>query len=66
MCPSLPAIDNGFVLYDTTPEIFLTYNVGTEATYTCNLGHRLVGQMVLECEITGNWSSAPPTCEGKE
>ncbi len=64
LCPALPAIDDGMVQY--LPDSIPDFNVGTEATYTCNFGFRLVGQMVLECEMTGLWSSMPPICERKE
>ncbi len=64
LCRALPAIDNGRVQY--SPDFIPDFNVGTEATYTCNFGFRLIGQMVLECEETGLWSDVSPSCEGKE
>ena len=36
--------------------------VGDTAAYRCELGHRLVGNKTLRCELGGQWSSAPPTC----
>ncbi len=64
LCPILPPIDNGRVQY--SPDFIPDFNVGTEATYTCNFGFRLIGQMVLECEGNGLWSNVPPMCEGEE
>ncbi|XP_064387691.1 uncharacterized protein LOC135335916 [Halichondria panicea] len=64
LCPILPPIDNGRVQY--SPDFIPDFNVGTEATYTCNFGFRLIGQMVLECEGNGLWSNVPPICEGEE
>ncbi len=44
--------------------------VGTTASYTCNQGHVLVGDVTRTCQDTsggtatiGTWSGSDPTCE---
>ena len=68
-CPSL-SITNGVIVFasDTTPN----FEIGTEATHTCNAGFALVGEMTRTCrdddqaDIVGLWSGSAPTCERKD
>lgn len=38
-------------------------NANDTATYSCQLGHKLVGSKVITCRLGGIWSSSPPTCQ---
>ena len=55
-CPTLPQFDRGAVSLSGL-------NANDTATYTCDLGHKLVGSKVLTCRLGGTWSSSPPTCQ---
>ena len=37
-------------------------NANDTATYSCDLGHKLVGVKVVVCQLGGKWSAPPPTC----
>ena len=39
--------------------------VGDTATYSCDEGYELSGSGTLTCQLNGEWSGSPPTCEGK-
>ena len=43
--------------------------IGSNATYTCDSGYTLVGNMIRTCELldvdTADWSAEAPTCERK-
>ena len=36
---------------------------GTEATFSCAPGHKLIGQAVITCQLGGAWSEPPPRCQ---
>uniref|UniRef100_H2Y5C5 Sushi, von Willebrand factor type A, EGF and pentraxin domain-containing protein 1 n=1 Tax=Ciona savignyi TaxID=51511 RepID=H2Y5C5_CIOSA len=38
------------------------FEIGETVTYICNDGHEIVGQDVLTCTNTGEWSHDEPTC----
>ena len=62
LCPEPESTPNGKYRYlnrATTPV------VGSQLEYTCEGTHTLVGEMVLTCLNTGQWSAPTPTCEGK-
>ena len=67
-CISLGAPTNGEVTYSsgtTSP-----FNYGTVATFTCNTGFGLIGNMTRTCEGDGSspvglWSEVTPTCVGE-
>ena len=40
-------------------------SVGSRAHYTCNVGHRLVGNRIRICQRNGKWSGAVPICQRK-
>ena len=67
-CPELPAIVNGFITY--APDDVADYDIGTIATYQCNPGFILVGNMTRDCleaaDGTGEFNSEAPICECKE
>ena len=54
-CPDLPAFERGSFTVSGL-------KVDDTAVYKCELGHRLVGNKTLRCELGGQWSAAPPTC----
>ena len=58
MCPPLPDIDNGVVSWTGL-------SPGDVATYTCDLGFILVGDVTRICTDNGTWSGEEPTCERK-
>lgn len=35
------------------------------ATYECEEGYNLVGDMTRECQASGEWSNSAPQCESK-
>ena len=42
-----------------------TRGMGTVATYSCNTGYVLVGDMTRTCDGADTWSGTDPTCEGE-
>jgi len=38
-------------------------NANDTATYSCDLGHKLVGAKVITCRLGGIWSASPPVCQ---
>ena len=57
-CPNLENPENGRVTVTGS-------SFQAQAQYECNDGFRLNGLDVLVCLISGQWSSLPPTCDGK-
>uniref|UniRef100_H2Y5C8 Sushi domain-containing protein n=1 Tax=Ciona savignyi TaxID=51511 RepID=H2Y5C8_CIOSA len=39
-----------------------SFEIGETVTYICNDGYEIVGQNVLTCTVTGEWSHDEPTC----
>ncbi len=66
MCPPLLAITNGTISY--SPDVTPDYDLGTEATYTCDTGFYLEGNEVRTCmdgdgmNATEVWSGQEPSC----
>jgi len=54
-CPELELFERGTVTVGGL-------NAGDKATFVCDVGHRLIGNKVLNCQLGGQWSSRPPTC----
>ena len=68
VCPPLPAIINGIISY--SPDVTPDYDLGTEATYTCEAGFYLEGNEVRVCMdddgyTIGVWSDQEPSCVRK-
>lgn len=40
------------------------FTMGMSVTYTCDPGYYLVGNAVVFCRASGNWSRPVPQCEG--
>ncbi len=66
-CPALAQLTNGQISYasDTTAD----FEIGTEATHTCNFGYTLSNNnVVLTCtqangnDLIGVWDVPSPTC----
>lgn len=55
-CPDLPAFERGSMTKTGL-------NANDVATYTCETGHKLVGDKTLTCKLGGSWSGSPPKCE---
>ena len=66
LCPELSAPANGGVTLNTQ-----TFGVGTTATYSCDPGYVLVGEITRTCEdthrgTTGTWNGTEPLCDGMQ
>ena len=64
-CSELSVPENGTLVISST-----LLGVGTTASYTCNQGHVLVGDVTRTCQDTsggtvtiGTWSGSDSTCE---
>ena len=57
-CGVIGAPENGEITLNGT-----TFD--SEATYECDEGFELVGNVTRTCEATGNWSGEEPVCERK-
>ena len=66
-CTGLPEIMNGFITY--APDNEADYNIGTVATYRCNSGFTLVGDMTRDCVqvnvTTAAFNRQAPVCQRK-
>ncbi len=68
-CPPLPTITNGMISY--SPDVTPNYDLGTEATYTCEAGLYLEGSEVRVCmdddgmDTTKVWNGLEPSCVRK-
>ena len=68
-CPPLPTITNGMISY--SPDVTPDYDLGTNATYTCEAGFYLEGNQVQMCvdadgmDAIGVWSGQEPSCVRK-
>ncbi|PNJ53177.1 CR2 isoform 2 [Pongo abelii] len=58
-CPALPMIHNGH----HTSENVSSIAPGLSVTYSCESGYLLVGEKIINCLSSGQWSAVPPTCE---
>ena len=38
------------------------FTLGSKVNYTCEIGHRLVGNQTIICDIDGEWKGEIPTC----
>ena len=56
-CGTLTDPANGQVSHTTGTTFGLT------ATYSCNPGYKLVGDINCTCQATGVWSGSEPTCQ---
>ena len=68
LCPELSAPADGGVTLNTQ-----TFGVGTTATYSCDPGYILVGEIstIRTCEdthrgTTGTWNGTEPLCDGMQ
>ncbi len=70
MCPPLLAFTNGMIS-SYSPDVTSDYDLGTEATYTCEAGFYLEGNEVRVCihddgmDAIGVWSDQEPICVRK-
>ncbi|OPJ89087.1 complement receptor type 1 isoform A [Patagioenas fasciata monilis] len=58
-CPMPPGVRNGN--HNGQGKAFFT--MGMSVTYTCDPGYYLVGNAVVFCRASGNWSLPVPQCE---
>ena len=68
LCFSLTftAVDCGRIGAPDDGEITLSQTTfGSEATYECDEGFELVGNVTRTCEANGEWSGEEPACNGK-
>ncbi|NWQ81609.1 CR1 protein, partial [Columbina picui] len=59
-CPMPPGVRNGY--HNGQGKAFFT--LGMFVTYTCDPGYYRVGDAVVFCRASGNWSRPVPRCEG--
>ncbi len=57
-CGDLPGPDNGLVTVSIG-------DFGSNASYTCETGYNLNGDMNRMCQDNGDWSGSAPTCDRK-
>ena len=68
-CLPLPTITNGMISY--SPDVTPDYDLGTEATITCEAGFYLEGNEARVCmddngmDAIGVWSGQEPSCVRK-
>ena len=68
-CSDLTNLANGTISY--SPDVTPDYDLGTEATYTCEAGFYLEGNEVRVCmdddgmDVIGVWSGQEPSCVRK-
>ncbi len=62
-CSDLTAPTNGIISYNA--ETMDTRPVNTVATFTCNTGDMVTGDMTRTCGAGGMWSGTDPTCTRK-
>ncbi|KAF1404135.1 Complement receptor type 2, partial [Spheniscus humboldti] len=58
-CPMPPGVRNG----NHNGQGKADFTMGTSVTYTCDPGYYLVGNAVVFCRASGNWSQPGPRCE---
>ncbi|NXD69230.1 CR2 protein, partial [Eolophus roseicapillus] len=58
-CPMPPEIPNGN--HNSQGKAFFT--LGMSVTYTCDPSYYLVGNAIVFCKASGNWSQPSPRCE---
>ncbi|KGL95898.1 Complement receptor type 2, partial [Charadrius vociferus] len=51
-CPMPPGVRNGY----HNGQGKAVFTMGMSVTYTCNPGYYLVGNAVVSCRVSGNWS----------
>ncbi len=61
LCPALPPIPNGVITYG--PDMIADFDVGTNATHTCDPGFRLLFSEIRTCLVGGSWSGLTPVCQ---
>ncbi|XP_052803207.1 C4b-binding protein beta chain-like isoform X2 [Mya arenaria] len=59
-CPAPAQLVHGSFKY------LARYRPGTNVTFTCDEGYKLVGDDTSTCEDFGTWSSPEPECEGED
>ncbi len=59
-CPPLPEIANGVISY--FPDNIPDYDVGTTATYMCEDGFSLSGDVTRDCQSDRTFSGMEPIC----
>ena len=63
VCPSLDIIEDGSILFSSSPNANGNYPRATLAMYSCDLNFRLTGMANRMCEMDKQWSGMAPTCE---
>ena len=63
---SFPAVNCGDLDDPANGQVVLNGTLfGSIATYTCDPGFILVGDVERMCQANGEWSGTEPTCEGQ-
>ncbi len=61
-CNDLMDLINGGIAYDM--KTIDNRPVNTVATYTCNTGYTLIGELTRTCGSDGVWSASSQVCQG--
>ena len=61
-CGLLPLPSEGQVAYTPGVVTGLETGLNAVASYSCNEGYSLVGDMIRTCQANGEWDGAEPTC----
>ena len=62
----MPSVDCGDLSSPQNGQVILTNTTfGSTATYLCDEGFNLIGDMQRMCQSTGEWSGNEPTCESQ-
>ena len=64
LCFELPPIVNGSITY--APDNVSDFEIGTVATYVCDPGFILVGDMTRVCSVLGLFNGEAPFCQRKD
>ena len=60
LCNLLTVPTNGSISYSND-----TRDLGTVATYSCDPGYEVMGDMTRTCDSADTWSGTDTTCEGE-
>ena len=61
-CEAIGHLGNGTISYNKQPLTNGQYPVNTSASFTCNTGYAISGDMNITCQASGHWNHSPPTC----
>jgi len=62
LCPDLQPISRSsqYIIFENRQ-----YSYPDIAQFSCNVGYKIVGPKIINCQHTGKWSALVPKCESK-